>query len=163
MAEFWHVMMNGAQQGPLSEEAVLQLLRAKSLTGKDFCWTDGFANWVTMDQVPQFAALLKPAAAATFEGVLQGGWGVLKGTLERGKHGALRTMNSAKLRMQIAQIQKDRDRLCMALGAEVFVCRQEMELSDSMREKIDRIAAYDDQISAIDAQATAIEDDKTNA
>jgi hypothetical protein len=101
--------------------------------------------------------VLKQVFAPAVENTVQEGWNVLKDTFDRGKRGALRTMKSAKLRMQIGQLQKERDRLCALLGAEVFDRRADMELTDSLSAKIQSIVKCDEDIAAIEAQATRIE------
>lgn len=158
MERYWHVTLSsGEQRGPLREQEVQQLLLSKALTGRNYCWTDGFAEWIPLEKVDAFEPVLNQVSAPAIENPVQEGWGVLKDTFDRGKRGALRTMKSAKLRMQIAQRQKERNRLCALLGAEVFERRTSMELTNSLRAKIQSIVNCDQEIASIETQATRIE------
>lgn len=158
MDRYWHVTLNsGEQRGPLHEGEVQQLILSKALTGKNYCWTDGLAEWIPLETVDAFGPILRQAAGPGIENTMQEGWGVLKNTFDRGKRGALRTMKSAKVRMQIGQLQKERERLCAVLGTEVFERRADIVLSDSLNVKIHDILNCDQQIAALEAQATQIE------
>src|SRR5205809_355015 len=60
MADDWYYAQGGQQKGPVSGDALRQLLAAGQVSSGDLVWRDGMANWQPAGQVPEFASA--PAA-----------------------------------------------------------------------------------------------------
>ncbi|WP_458193813.1 DUF4339 domain-containing protein [Bradyrhizobium sp. UFLA05-153] len=54
----WHVLINGAQRGPLRRSQLLMGLRDGTISGDDLVWRPGFENWVPLREVRGFWVLL---------------------------------------------------------------------------------------------------------
>ena len=64
MAGQWYMAIGGHQVGPVSEEEIRTNLVNGSIDANTLMFTAGMANWTPLSAVPQFAAALKPVAAA---------------------------------------------------------------------------------------------------
>lgn len=49
----WHVMVSGAEQGPMGIEQVRALLGAGSIDGESYVWKEGFAEWRALREVEE--------------------------------------------------------------------------------------------------------------
>lgn len=58
----WFYMANGEQQGPVSESAIIDMVRLGNLTQSDHVWKDGMVDWKAMGEVPALAAAFAPSA-----------------------------------------------------------------------------------------------------
>ena len=58
----WFYMANGEQQGPVSETAIIDMVRLGNLTQADHVWKDGMVDWKAMGEVPALAAAFAPSA-----------------------------------------------------------------------------------------------------
>ena len=61
----WHVVVDGAQHGPLSRPQVLEYLQDERLMGDDLIWRPGFSDWKSVSEVadlwqPPKRELLRP-------------------------------------------------------------------------------------------------------
>ena len=54
----WYYVRQGDRFGPVSEQALLELLRQGTVRPDDLVWTDGMADWARADTIPEFAAAL---------------------------------------------------------------------------------------------------------
>lgn len=50
----WHVLINGAQRGPLRRSQLLISLRDGTFSGADLVWRPGFENWIPLREVREF-------------------------------------------------------------------------------------------------------------
>jgi hypothetical protein len=50
----WHVLTEGAQQGPLTKFQVFELLRGGRLSGEDLIWCPGVPYWKAVSDVDEF-------------------------------------------------------------------------------------------------------------
>lgn len=58
--DVWYIAINGQQQGPFSPAQIQQGLASGMYSPETLVWRQGFANWLTIAQVPE---LLRPATA----------------------------------------------------------------------------------------------------
>jgi len=58
----WYVAVNGQQQGPMSEDALMAMVRSGEVTPDTYVFTQGMENWLPMRDVPELSAAA-PAAA----------------------------------------------------------------------------------------------------
>jgi hypothetical protein len=50
----WHVIVDGAQQGPLTKAQVFEFLRGGTLAGGDLIWRPGFPEWKSVSEISEF-------------------------------------------------------------------------------------------------------------
>jgi predicted Zn finger-like uncharacterized protein len=62
----WHVVLDGEQQGPYTAEQVGQFIAAGQLDYEAYCWRDGFADWMHLQDIQELysvvAAMAQPQA-----------------------------------------------------------------------------------------------------
>ena len=58
MDSAWYYALNGEQKGPTSNENILAMVRAGSLTATDRIWREGLDNWVQVSDIGEFGAAL---------------------------------------------------------------------------------------------------------
>ena len=58
MDSLWYYALNGEQKGPTSNENILAMVRAGSLTGTDRVWKEGLDNWVQVSDIGEFGVAL---------------------------------------------------------------------------------------------------------
>lgn len=68
----WHLVINQDQVGPLTVAEVQAKFASGEVDGETFTWREGFADWLPLSQVDQFAALV---ASGTTTAALGGGGG----------------------------------------------------------------------------------------
>jgi uncharacterized protein (TIGR00266 family) len=61
---FWYVAIGGQQQGPWTQEEVLDGIRGGRYGRDAYLYADGMANWVPITSQPDFQSAFGPAAAA---------------------------------------------------------------------------------------------------
>src|SRR5262245_37632185 len=54
----WHVVINQDQVGPMTAADVQARFSAGEIDGETYVWREGFADWMPMMQVDQFAAFV---------------------------------------------------------------------------------------------------------
>ncbi len=62
--KFWYVAVGGQQQGPWTQEEVLDGIRGNRYGRDSYIFAQGMANWVPITSQPEFAAAFGPAASA---------------------------------------------------------------------------------------------------
>lgn len=159
MEQVWHVTLSdGQQRGPLSADEVKQILAAGQATEQCYCWRTGFTNWMPLGKVPEFAealALLHPggrAAKAAGEG-----WEVLKHSLDKGKRGAIKALETAKLKMRLMKLNKQREELLTKLGEAVYTHRGEISLPPPLQPQIDAISRCEEEMHAVEKEMSESE------
>ncbi|HEX3698082.1 MAG TPA: GYF domain-containing protein [Polyangia bacterium] len=60
----WHLVVDGDQVGPLPDADVRARISRGEVNGETYVWKDGFADWIKLSTVPEFAdeAISSPAA-----------------------------------------------------------------------------------------------------
>ena len=58
MDSLWYYALNGEQKGPTSNENILAMVRAGSLTGTDRVWKEGLDNWVQISDIGEFGVAI---------------------------------------------------------------------------------------------------------
>ena len=54
----WHVVIDGEQVGPLSDADVRNKIERGELKPDTYTWKEGFADWVKLSSVPEFAGMV---------------------------------------------------------------------------------------------------------
>jgi predicted Zn finger-like uncharacterized protein len=54
----WHLVVDGEQVGPISDADVRTKIERGEVKGDTYTWKEGFADWVKLSAVPEFAALV---------------------------------------------------------------------------------------------------------
>jgi len=162
MGQQWYVMVDeNNQRGPLTEEGVKELIESGHVSGANYCWTEGFEGWAPLGQVPTFAQALQDAPTrvqpSTRSTAASERWDTIKSSLDRGKRGAARKVKIAKLKVRTSQLRKNRERLCSALGTEVYLCRQDLQLGEDFKDHIESIGRCDDDIAGVEREIAEIE------
>jgi len=58
----WHIAIGGKKEGPFTEIALKNMIGAGTITLKSFAWREGMAEWKTVSELPELAALLQADA-----------------------------------------------------------------------------------------------------
>ncbi|HVV52823.1 MAG TPA: GYF domain-containing protein [Polyangia bacterium] len=66
----WHLVIDGEQVGPISDADVRTKIERGEIKGDTYTWKEGFADWVKLSAVPEFAALVTEEAAVAGGGEL---------------------------------------------------------------------------------------------
>ncbi len=85
----WHVVVDGEQVGPLTDADVRTKIERGEIKADTYTWKEGFADWVKLSAVPEFAGLVagdEVAAAAA-----AGGGELFSGAVATGTNGADRS------------------------------------------------------------------------
>ena len=53
----WHIVVEGEQVGPISEADVRARVERGEIRGDTYIWKEGFADWLKLSAVPEFADL----------------------------------------------------------------------------------------------------------
>ena len=53
----WHLVVDGEQVGPISEADVRARVERGEINGETYIWKEGFADWLKLSAVPEFADL----------------------------------------------------------------------------------------------------------
>ena len=67
----WHLVVDGEQVGPMSDADVRTKIERGEVKADTYTWKEGFADWVKLSAVPEFAALV---AERGEPGLGSGGW-----------------------------------------------------------------------------------------
>jgi len=54
----YHVMVDGTQAGPFSENEILTMLQVRKIHKETYVWCPGMTNWKMAEQVPEFLRLV---------------------------------------------------------------------------------------------------------
>src|SRR3954462_2170662 len=61
----WHVVVDGEQIGPVPEADIRARLERGEITPETYVWKEGFADWLKLSAVPEFADVAGGAPAVT--------------------------------------------------------------------------------------------------
>lgn len=73
----WHVVIDGEQVGPLSDADVRTKIERGEVKADTYTWKEGFADWVKLSAVPEFAGLVAADDVAAAAAAGGGGGGEL--------------------------------------------------------------------------------------
>jgi predicted Zn finger-like uncharacterized protein len=62
----WHLVVDGDQVGPVSEADIRGRIERGEINGETYVWKEGFADWLKVSAVPEFAQLVTPAEGGVF-------------------------------------------------------------------------------------------------
>lgn len=154
MALEWYVILSDdSQVGPMSEEEVRRLVTEGKLSRTSYCWNETMQGWAPLEQVGPFSAMFESAPG---RGIAQAGE-MVQAWLDRGKRGAMRMMKASRLHLQLGKLKRTRDKLCMALGEETYRQRADLVLTDAMKIRVDSIMQCDNEIAAVEKELAELE------
>jgi uncharacterized RDD family membrane protein YckC len=58
--EEWYYAIDGVQQGPVSRDALMQLLASGQVAGDSLVWREGMGDWLPANRVPELANTARP-------------------------------------------------------------------------------------------------------
>src|SRR5262245_54082280 len=61
----WHLVVDGDQVGPVPEAEIRAKLERGEINGETYVWKEGFADWLKLSSVQEFAGLTGGMPAAT--------------------------------------------------------------------------------------------------
>ena len=61
----WHLVIDGEQVGPIADADVRTKIERGEIKGDTYIWKEGFADWVKLSAVPEFAGLVAEDVAGT--------------------------------------------------------------------------------------------------
>ena len=64
----WHLVIDGEQVGPIGDADVRTKIERGEVKGDTYTWKEGFADWVKLSAVPEFAALVAEDVAGVASG-----------------------------------------------------------------------------------------------
>jgi len=64
----WHLVIDGEQVGPIADADVRTKIDRGEVKGDTYTWKEGFADWVKLSAVPEFAALVAEDVAGVAAG-----------------------------------------------------------------------------------------------
>ena len=60
----WHIVVDGEQVGPIPEADVRARIERGEINADTYIWKEGFADWVKLSAVPEFADLVPPTSGS---------------------------------------------------------------------------------------------------
>ena len=65
-ADGWHLVVDGDQVGPVSESDIRARLERGEIDAETYLWKEGFADWLKLSAIPEFAGLAQSAEGGVF-------------------------------------------------------------------------------------------------
>ncbi len=65
----WHIVVDDQQQGPYTEAQIKEYLQTGSLMSDGLIWKEGFDDWMTISEVPEFAKAQPAPSSGVGRGV----------------------------------------------------------------------------------------------
>ncbi len=62
----WHLVVDGDQVGPISDADVRGRIERAEINAETYVWKEGFADWLKLSAIPDFAHLVQPAEGGVF-------------------------------------------------------------------------------------------------
>jgi predicted Zn finger-like uncharacterized protein len=62
----WHLVVDGDQVGPVPESDIRGRIERGEINAETYVWKEGFADWLKLSAIPEFASLVTPAEAGVF-------------------------------------------------------------------------------------------------
>src|SRR5262245_18320326 len=54
----WHLVVDGDQVGPIPEAEIRAKLERGEINGETYVWKEGFADWLKLSAIPEFAGVV---------------------------------------------------------------------------------------------------------
>ena len=65
-ASGWHLVVDGDQVGPVPEADIRARIERGEINAETYVWKEGFADWLKLSAIPEFAPLVTPADGGVF-------------------------------------------------------------------------------------------------
>jgi predicted Zn finger-like uncharacterized protein len=62
----WHLVVDGDQVGPVPESDIRARIERGEINAETYVWKEGFADWLKLSAIPEFAQLVAPAEGGVF-------------------------------------------------------------------------------------------------
>src|SRR6267142_3939427 len=62
----WHLVVDGDQVGPVPESDIRGRIERGEINAETYVWKEGFADWLKLSAIPEFASLVAPADGGVF-------------------------------------------------------------------------------------------------
>jgi predicted Zn finger-like uncharacterized protein len=62
----WHLVVDGDQVGPVPESDIRARIERGEINAETYVWKEGFADWLKLSAIPEFAQLVTPADGGVF-------------------------------------------------------------------------------------------------
>jgi predicted Zn finger-like uncharacterized protein len=62
----WHLVVEGDQVGPVPESDIRARIERGEINAETYVWKEGFADWLKLSAIPEFAELVTPADGGVF-------------------------------------------------------------------------------------------------
>jgi predicted Zn finger-like uncharacterized protein len=62
----WHLVVDGDQVGPVPESDIRGRIERGEINAETYVWKEGFADWLKLSAIPEFASLVTPAEGGVF-------------------------------------------------------------------------------------------------
>jgi predicted Zn finger-like uncharacterized protein len=62
----WHLVVDGDQVGPVSESDIRARFERGEINAETFAWKEGFADWLKLSAIPEFAQFVTPVEGGVF-------------------------------------------------------------------------------------------------
>jgi predicted Zn finger-like uncharacterized protein len=62
----WHLVVDGDQVGPVAEADIRGRIERGEINAETYVWKEGFADWLKLSAIPEFAGLVTPAEGGVF-------------------------------------------------------------------------------------------------
>jgi len=62
----WHLVVDGDQVGPVPESDIRGRIERGEINAETYVWKEGFADWLKLSAIPEFASLVTPAEPGVF-------------------------------------------------------------------------------------------------
>jgi predicted Zn finger-like uncharacterized protein len=62
----WHLVVDGDQVGPVPESDIRGRIERGEINAETYVWKEGFADWLKLSAIPEFASLVTPADPGVF-------------------------------------------------------------------------------------------------
>jgi len=148
MTEWYLILPDGTEEGPLSEEQAAQRIREGKVDGGSLCWTEGMKDWTPIYSVERLSIYLSSRPPSS-ENVGDSPWGSLRKLFDKGREGLSRSAQLAKLTLRRTQLENERHQHLAKLGELVYEKRADAFQDSSFDEIVDKIQEIDDQLAQV--------------
>jgi len=62
----WHLVVDGDQVGPVPESDIRARIERGEINAETYVWKEGFADWLKLSAIPEFASSVTPAEGGVF-------------------------------------------------------------------------------------------------
>jgi len=147
MAEWFLILKNGKQEGPLNEAEVGACARKGEIDEGSLCWREGMDDWAPVYTVDELSDRVKSSSG--FSAGAGSTWDTLRQAFGKGKEGISRSARIAKYTLKRTQLENEKHQALAELGQLVYRKNQDAFADPEFRIVFDRIHDLDDQIAEI--------------